>query len=101
MYRARFLRTFLKEEKKLDTDMKERVIKAIEEILDEPYSGLNLKGDLKEYWKKRVGKYRIIYKVDESEKIVVLDFLFSKRKASTLRFLFWQGCFVVYCEKLA
>ena len=71
MYRARFLRTFLKEEKKLDTDMKERVIKAIEEILDEPYSGLNLKGDLKEYWKKRVGKYRIIYKVDESEKIVV------------------------------
>lgn len=71
MYRARFLRTFLRRERKLDADMKERLIKAVKEILSDPYSGLNLKGDLKEYWKKRVGKYRMIYKIDESEKIVV------------------------------
>ena len=71
MYRARFLKIFLKEEKKLDADTKERVIKTVKEILNDPYSGLNLKGDLREYWKKRVGKYRIIYKIDESEKIVI------------------------------
>ena len=68
MYRARFLRTFLRRERKLDADMKERIIKAVKEILSDPYSGLNLKGDLKEYWKKRVRKYRMIYKIDESEK---------------------------------
>jgi mRNA interferase RelE/StbE len=65
------LKIFLKQEKKLDADTKERVTKAVEEILKDPYSGLNLKGDLREYWKKRVGKYRIIYKIDEAERRVI------------------------------
>lgn len=56
MYRARFLKIFLKQEKKLDADTKERVIKAVEEILKDPYSGLNLKGDLREYWKEKSWK---------------------------------------------
>jgi len=46
-------------------------VKAVEEILSEPYSGVNLKGDLRGYWNKRIGKYRIIYKIEESEKRVV------------------------------
>jgi len=71
MYRARFLKTFLRQEKKLNANTKERLIKAVKEILNNPYSGINLKGDLREYWKKRVGKYRIIYKISESEKIVI------------------------------
>jgi len=71
MYKARFLQTFLKQEKKLNTEVKERAIEAVELILSDPYSGINLKGDLRDYWKKRVGKYRIIYKIDELEKIVV------------------------------
>lgn len=71
MYRARFLKTFLKQEKKLDADIKERVVEAGEEILSDPYSGLNLKGDLSGYWNKRIGKYQIIYKIEESEKRVV------------------------------
>ncbi len=71
MYRARFLKTFLRQEKKLNANTKERLIKAVKEILNDPYSGLNLKGDLREYWKKRVGKYRIIYKIGESEKMVI------------------------------
>ena len=68
MYIARFLKTFLRQEKKLNANTKERLIKAVKEILNNPYSGINLKGDLREYWKKRVGKYRIIYKISESEK---------------------------------
>jgi len=71
MYRARFLKTFLKQENKLDADIKERVVEAVDEILNNPYSGLNLKGDLRGYWNKRIGKYRIIYKIEESEKRVV------------------------------
>ena len=59
MYRARFLKTFLKQEKKLDADIKERVVEAVDEILNNPYSGLNLKGDLKGYWNKKKVKYLI------------------------------------------
>jgi mRNA interferase RelE/StbE len=80
MYRARFLRTFLRQEKKLNA------IKAVKEILNDPYSGINLKGDLREYWKKRVGKYRIIYKIDESERIVIFfDVNLRKRVYNRLK----------------
>ena len=72
MYRARLLNSFLKQEKKLNANVKRRVIEAVEEILSDPYSGVNLKGDLRGYLDKRVGKYRIVYKIDQSEKRVVL-----------------------------
>jgi len=86
MYKARFLLTFLKQEKKLNSKLKERAIEAVELILSDPYSGINLKGDLRDYWKKRVGKYRIIYKIDESEKIVVFfDLDLRKRVYNRLK----------------
>ena len=86
MYRARFLRTFLRQEKRFNANVKERLIKAVKEILNDPYSGINLKGNLREYWKKRVGKYRIIYKIDESEKIVIFfDVNLRKRVYNRLR----------------
>jgi mRNA interferase RelE/StbE len=86
MYRARFLKTFLKQEKKLNADVKERVIEAVEEILSDPYSGVNLKGDLRGYWNKRVGKYRMIYKIDESEKrVIFFDVDLRKRVYNRLK----------------
>lgn len=66
------MNSFLKQEKKLNANVKRRVIEAVEEILSDPYSGVNLKGDLRGYLDKRVGKYRIVYKIDQSEKRVVL-----------------------------
>ncbi len=71
MYKARFLNIFLKQEKKLDAHIKERIIKKVDKLLKDPYSGINLEGNLKGYWKERVGKYRIIYKIEESEKLVI------------------------------
>ena len=68
MYRARLLNNFLKQEKKLNAEVKDRVIEAVEGILSDPYSGVDLKGNLRGYLDKRVGKYRIVYKIDESEK---------------------------------
>ncbi len=47
MYKARFLQTFLKQEKKLNAEVKERAIEAVETILSDPYSGIGLKGDLR------------------------------------------------------
>lgn len=86
MYRARLLNSFLKQEKKLNAEIKEKVIEAVEEILSEPYSGVDLKGDLKGYWDKRVGKYRIVYKIDESEKrVIFFDVDLRKRVYNRLK----------------
>jgi mRNA-degrading endonuclease RelE of RelBE toxin-antitoxin system len=43
MYRARLLNSFLKQEKKLNAEIKERVIEAVEGILSDPYSGVDLR----------------------------------------------------------
>ena len=86
MYRARLLNSFLKREKKLNAEVKERVIGAVEEILSDPYSGVDLKGDLRKYWDKRVGKYRIIYKIEESEKrVIFFDVDLRKRVYNRLK----------------
>jgi mRNA-degrading endonuclease RelE of RelBE toxin-antitoxin system len=36
-----------------------------------PYLGLRLVGEMEGFWKDRVGKYRIIYKIDETKKEIV------------------------------
>ncbi len=80
------MKTFLKQEKKLNADVKERVIEVVEEILSNPYSGVNLKGDLKGYYRGRVGKHRIIYKIDESEKrVIFFDVDLRKRVYNRLK----------------
>ncbi len=86
MYRARLLNSFLKQEKKLNAEVKERVIGAVEEILSDPYSGVDLKGNLRGYRDKRVGKYRIVYKIDESEKrVIFFDVDLRKRVYNRLK----------------
>ncbi len=43
----------------------------MKEILSNPYSGVQLVGGLKGFWKKRIGKYRIVYEIDEDNKLVL------------------------------
>ncbi len=86
MYRARLLNNFLKQEKKLNAEVKDRVIGAVEGILSDPYSGVDLKGNLRRYWDKRVGKYRIVYKIDELEKrVIFFDVDLRKRVYNRLK----------------
>ena len=70
-YKARFSRIFVKKEGRLPSGVKSRVIEAAREILVNPYVGIPLVGPLKGLWRIRIGKYRIIYEIDEKEKIVV------------------------------
>ena len=70
-YKARFSRIFLKKERGLPSDAKPRVVEAIREILLNPHIGVPLVGPLKGLWRVRVGKYRVIYEINEKEKIVV------------------------------
>ena len=57
--------------KKLPENVKKRVLTAIDELIRNPFSGVRLRGDLKGKWRRRVGKYRIIYRIDQTSQLVI------------------------------
>ena len=71
-YAIIFLHVFLKQFRRLPGDVKLRVRRRIEELSENPYLGLKLVGELEGFWKDRVGKYRVIYKIDETRKAVMV-----------------------------
>ena len=58
----------LKDLPEINSDMKSRIKKAIEERLQvAPYDyGLPLRKSLKRYWKLRVGDYRVVYQLHDT-----------------------------------
>ncbi len=70
-YKAALTNRFLKELRKEPTSSKERVIEAINEIISNPFSGTKLRGELEGRWRWRIGEYRIIYMVDEPNRLIV------------------------------
>ncbi len=71
-YTVIFLPEFVRQFRRLPKDVKRRVGRRATELSENPYLGLRLVGDLAGYWKDRVGKYRIIYKIDENKKTIIL-----------------------------
>lgn len=69
-YESEFTPTFLKLLKKLDKQIKERILKVIEEVLKDPRSGSQLEYAKQVLFKCRVGDYRMIYTIDEGGKTV-------------------------------
>ncbi len=59
-----------KQLKKLPLHINEKVLKVFSVIQANPLSGIRLHGDLKNYYKFRVGDYRIIYKFDNKLSII-------------------------------
>ena len=70
-YKSILTRNFTKEFDKLPKNVKERILEALEKIAETPYTGTKLRGKLEGLWRWRIGKYRIIYLIDEKEKAVV------------------------------
>jgi mRNA interferase RelE/StbE len=70
-----------KDFKKIDTTGQQRIIKTIRKKLTiKPKEfGKPLAGDLKGYWKLRIGEYRVIYKIEE-EKVLVYVILVGYRR---------------------
>jgi mRNA interferase RelE/StbE len=70
-----------KDFKKIDTTGQQRIIKTIRKKLTiKPKEfGKPLAGDLKGYWKLRIGEYRVIYEIDE-EKVLVYVILVGYRR---------------------
>ena len=59
-YKAVFVKSFVREFKRIPDDVKERILE-----------GVRLRGRFKGLWRFRVGKYRLIYVIDEKNKRVV------------------------------
>lgn len=70
-YKSILTRNFTKEFDKLTKNVKERILEALEKIAETPYTGTKLRGKLEGLWRWRIGKFRIIYLIDEKEKTVV------------------------------
>jgi len=70
-YGAALTRRFLRELRKQANSVKERALRAIDEIIANPFLGVKLRGELEGRWRWRIGKYRIIYIIDDSRNLVV------------------------------
>ena len=68
-------KTAKKSLEKLDITIQKRILDFLSEleILDNPrIKGKSLKGNLKEYWRYRVGDYRILSKIIDDELIILV-----------------------------
>lgn len=68
-------RTAKKSLEKLDRNIQKRILDFLSDLetLENPrVKGKSLKGDLKEYWRYRVGDYRILSKIIDNELIILV-----------------------------
>lgn len=70
-YKSIFTRSFSREFDKLPRNAEERILETLKKIAETPYAGTKLRGKLEGLWRWRIGKYRVIYLIDEKERAVV------------------------------
>ena len=61
--------TFKKKFKKLPMSVQDKIEEALLSIYEKPFAGKKLMGELEGEFSCRIGKYRIIYFVDENDDI--------------------------------
>jgi len=71
-YKAALTKNFIRELKKLHPNLKDRTLKAINEITANPFSGVKLRGELEGRYRFRIGKYRIIYTINQTTQLIIL-----------------------------
>lgn len=70
-YLIQTTRKFTRQLKKLDPPIRDRILDTIEQITENPYTGSILVYSERRLHKHRVGDYRLIYKIKETDKIVL------------------------------
>ncbi len=72
-YSIQFLQPARKDLEKLSSKMQDRIMKAIDNLKDEPHPHLSkkLKGSA-DTFRIRVGDYRVIYEIHENEIVVLI-----------------------------
>lgn len=48
-----------------------RILEVLEKLAEMPYAGTRLRGRLDGLWRWSVGKYRMVYAIEEKDKMVV------------------------------
>lgn len=64
---------------RLEKTLQDRVVEGLRDLNEAPHAGKHLKGKLKDLWSWRVGKYRILYQIQE-EKLLVFAVSVRHRK---------------------
>jgi len=72
-YKSIFTKSLTKELRKLPNNIRGRILEAIEKAVVNPYAGTKLRGELEELWRWRIGKYRLIYMINEWRKLLFLS----------------------------
>lgn len=58
--------------RRLPIHIHQKIIRTLDKIKENPLTGIKLHGELSNYYKFRVGDYRIVYKFDKETSIVVI-----------------------------
>ena len=72
MWKIQYTQNAAKSVRKLNTVLRNRIRKGIEELITNPDLGKQLTGPLKGLRSLRIGDYRVIYKKDTNEVIVLI-----------------------------
>ena len=71
-YKVKHTRRFEKDFMSLDRSVRKRIVEIVDLLRERPYIGKPLRGPLHGKWSIRVGKYRLVYEIDEENRIVFL-----------------------------
>jgi mRNA interferase RelE/StbE len=80
-YRVLIKRSAFKALQGIDREDRERLVRAIDRLADEPQAGGVLKGEFSGLRRLRVGVYRIVYEVHESVLTVLVVRIAHRREA--------------------
>jgi mRNA interferase RelE/StbE len=83
MYQVRLEKRATKTLKKISEPVKTRIVNALEEMTQDPFSGdiKALQGEWKGFYRRRVGDFRIVYSVDSEVKIVSVESIVDRKDA--------------------
>ncbi|NOQ29038.1 MAG: type II toxin-antitoxin system RelE/ParE family toxin [Methanosarcinales archaeon] len=83
MYEILLYRNAAKAYESLDDRTVARINKSIDALKENPFYGKDikkLKGELAGRYRLRVGRYRVVYRVDEQEKAVIIEDFGAREK---------------------
>ena len=83
MYKILLHRNAAKAYENLDNRTVARINKSIDVLKENPFYGKDIKklrGELEGRYRLRVGRYRVVYRVDEQEKAVIIEDFGAREK---------------------
>ena len=72
-FNVKLTSTAQKELRRLPSKIRQQVANALDAIEKDPRTGSPLHWQLKGYWSYHTGNYRIVYEIDDDNKIVIVE----------------------------